>query len=108
SWTIDADMIAGAKLFRDACLAPLGPWNVSSGHYEQRVDIPRVHAECWGTPDFWTAVFPEDERGSKRYVRVVDYKYGHRFVEVFENLQLAAYASGVLSQLSISTGDDET
>jgi hypothetical protein len=59
---------------------------------ERRVDIPRVHPEhCWGTPDVrtWVPGF---------VLHVLDYKYGHRIVEAFENWQLIAYAAGLLDE----------
>jgi hypothetical protein len=81
---------------------------------EEPVHIKRIHAECWGTPDGWRYDPGEGrERDTPTYrpgrLVVGDYKYGHRFVDAFENLQLGAgYAAGVLAQLGISTGDDET
>lgn len=83
---VDQDMIDGAELWADV----VGPY----GDAEKKVRIERIHARhCGGTPD------------NRRYdpiehiLRVFDYKYGHRFVEVFENWQLCAYAVGVIDEM---------
>jgi hypothetical protein len=55
---------------------------------EARVDCPAIHAECWGTLD--AAI-----RGGKE-LHLFEYKYGHRFVDAFENWQLISYTSGLL------------
>lgn len=115
-WIVDADMYAGARLYERA----LG------GHHprlqiEQRVNITRVHpTECWGTPDarrFYPDAreayaecpegLPQAEfySGRIQLLRVGDYKFGHRYVEVFENYQLASYAAGFLEELRISDVD---
>lgn len=65
---------------------------------ERRVDVPRVHPECYGTPDCWAF---DRERGQ---LHVFDFKYGHRFVDVFENWQLACYAAGIIDELGL--GDE--
>lgn len=77
---IDLDMIDGAELFRDV----VGPGAV----HEQSVRIAGIHPHCFGTPDA--------RRVEYRKLKVYDYKYGHRFVEVFNLWQLVAYALGVI------------
>jgi hypothetical protein len=52
-----------------------------------------VHADCWGTPDVAAWVVPG------RRLRVLDYKFGHGFVDAYENWQLMAYAAGLLEAL---------
>ena len=54
---------------------------------EQRVNIPGIHPQCWGTPDAVT-------RNGKR-LWLWDFKYGYGIVEVFMNWQLLTYACGV-------------
>jgi len=56
-------------------------------HIEERVDISNVHPECWGTPDCWLVV--------NDTLHVFDYKYGHGYVDVFENWQMLEYAAGI-------------
>lgn len=69
---------------------------------EQRVVIPRVHAECWGTPD--VALY----FSNARRVYCLDFKYGHGFVEVFENWQLVAYLAGLLDLWQIDGLADQS
>lgn len=86
---IDDDMVDGAAIYADEAQP--------GGRFESPVSIPDVHAECWGTPDYWRAIM---ETYSK-LLKVIDYKYGHRFVEVFEHYQLIAYAAGVARFLEL-------
>lgn len=77
---IDQDMIDGAELFAEVC-------GVGATH-EKHVPIVGIHPVCAGTPDA--------RHVTPRKLRMLDYKYGHRFVEVFENPQLVAYTLGVI------------
>jgi hypothetical protein len=61
---------------------------------EQRVYMPIVHADNWGTPD----VVVIDR--AQRWFAIWDYKYGHRYVAPW-SLQLIDYAVGVLQRLAI-------
>jgi len=70
-------------------------------HVEQRVYMPRIHAEAFGTPDTWLYV---PERGT---LYVWDFKFGHGVVEHFENWQLIAYVCGILDLLGIDGRNDE-
>jgi hypothetical protein len=86
---VDEDMVDGALLW----VATVGLY----GFAEMPVVCERIHpTDCWGTPDWWRA----DE--IERILRVKDYKYGHRFVDAFENWQLIAYAVGLLDTLGLS------
>jgi hypothetical protein len=89
---IDQDMLDGAEMYVDALEG-------FKGTAETRVEIPRVHAKCFGTPDFW------QWNPATKTLRVTDYKYGRRYVEVFENYQLAAYAAGLIDQLGLNDQD---
>lgn len=62
---------------------------------ERRVSIPRVHSmQCWGTTDLsaWALL-----SNGRRILYVWDLKFGRTLVEAFENEQMAAYASGLMS-----------
>lgn len=88
-WTVDTDMVAGAKLYaREAIFH-------NEARFETAVACHDVHPQCWGTPDYYRWM-PE-----ANMLKVVDYKYGHRYVDAFENWQLIAYAVGVIRQLNI-------
>lgn len=60
---------------------------------EQRVMIPRIHSELWGTPD--CRLFSP----KKMTLYMLDYKYGHRPVEAFENYQMIEYTIGCIDEL---------
>lgn len=68
---------------------------------EQRVTMPRIHAECFGTPDTW---FYDQRNG---HLFIWDFKFGHGVVDAFENWQLIAYACGVLDLLGIDGRNDQ-
>jgi hypothetical protein len=61
---------------------------------EQRVHMPIVHVDNWGTPD----VVVIDR--AQRWFAIWDYKYGHRYVAPW-SLQLIDYAVGVLQRLAV-------
>jgi hypothetical protein len=84
-YPISDEMIEGAEAYVTA----LAPYRNSVERIEQRVDIPSIHPDCWGTPDY---AWGEPVNGE---LVVADYKFGHKFVEVFENHQLMAYARGL-------------
>lgn len=88
---LDDDMIDGAAIYTDEAQA--------GGRYEEAVAIPDVHPTlCWGTPDYWRVIIET----YLKLLKVIDYKYGHRFVEVFEHYQLIAYAAGVARFLGLA------
>jgi len=114
-WEVDLDMVLGAIIYTNA----MGGANTFL-RLENGVAIPRVHnTECAGTPDgfifYPQYVFPLDVRAADpslptraiKLLRVGDYKYGHRFVEVFENYQLGSYASGVMNLLQLTDNDPD-
>jgi hypothetical protein len=84
------EMIDGGILYREV----VGPEGVT----ETPVVVSRIHpTECYGTPDRWRW------NETTRTLRVFDYKFGHKFIEVYENWQLIAYAIGVLEMLGITS-----
>jgi hypothetical protein len=84
---ITDEMIEGAELYADTVPFDFLP----RAHIEERVDIPAIHPKCFGTPDLWYA--DENE------IYVKDGKWGHVFVDEYENHQLMAYASGIINHL---------
>lgn len=81
---ITQEMIEGAELYAHY----IKPFGVDPKFIERKIDISVIHPRCWGTPDYFTWM--------KDDLYLFDYKYGHRFVEVFENWQLIEYAAGLL------------
>lgn len=70
---------------------------------EERVHMPMVHAKLnWGTAD-WFAI----SRSAKR-IWVKDFKYGHRYVDAWENWQLADYLLGVINHFMITDAKEWT
>lgn len=78
---ITEEMHTGADIFYHAVRTQ------SQINIEQRVDVSNVHPDCWGTPDCWYI--------DNGVLHVLDYKYGHGFVEVYQNWQLLEYAAGL-------------
>lgn len=124
-WEVDLDMVTGATMY---AVAVGGPH--TNLRLESAVRASRIHPlHCWGTPDAWryfldarealTTVFTETagevprdfpldryHEGKLKLVRVADYKFGHRFIEVFGCYQLIAYAAGVMEHLEIDPHDE--
>lgn len=98
---IDDEMVREGASFIEACRQciaehPNGTWRV-----EQKLTMHgRIHPDCEGTPDFFlldTADY---------YVEVIDFKYGHGYVEVFRNSQVAfCYVDGVAEAFELTDAD---
>lgn len=93
------EMLDGAQMWVDDVRSIGAP--VSELQVEQRVYMPRIHAQAYGTPDTWLFV------PTTGTVYVWDFKFGHGVVEHFENWQLIAYVCGILDLLGIDGRNDE-
>lgn len=92
TWTVTDEMLDGALLY-----AAEAQYSVTS-RYEDPVNIPDVHpTACSGTPDYWRVIIEV----FFKLLKVIDYKYGHRYVEIYEAYQLIAYAAGVARLLNL-------
>ena len=93
---ISAEMVDCAQALlidvRDTYHAAVGLGGDPQMYVESRVYMPIVHEQNWGTPD----VHIVDR--ARRVLHVWDYKYGHRYVDAAENLQLIDYAIGALRE----------
>lgn len=87
TWTIDDDMVDGAILYKGE--AQIG------GRFEEGIAIPDI-PECEGTPDYWQII-----QAPIPFLKLIDYKYGHRYVEVWEHWQTVGYATGVARFLNL-------
>lgn len=96
---ITDEMVEGAELYYNDVAATLPDFPGFSLHVEEAVSIDVIHPQCWGTPDAW--IFRP-----KRLV-IWDYKFGHRYVDVFENWQLLEYAAGILVKVGINGVSDQ-
>jgi hypothetical protein len=94
---ITDEMIEGAELVVDTVRARIPAGTVL--HVEEPVAIARIHAQCWGTPDIWAFV------QQALTLEVIDYKFGHRFVDEYENDQGVAYITGIVDMLAEKFGE---
>lgn len=96
--TDDAEMLESAMLYENIIMKLVSQQvEHVELHVEERVTCPTIHEHNYGTPDAWMF------NRARATLDVFDFKYGHGYVEVFENWQLLNYAAGVLSQLGIIT-----
>lgn len=87
---ITQEMVDGAELW--ASVVPEG-----AVCEEKLPRISRIHpTECWGTPDGWR-YYPE-----RKFLWSGDYKFGHRYVEVFDSYQGVGYVAGILELLGLN------
>lgn len=94
------EMIDGAQVLVDDVWGVLRQRNLGLDALavEVPVDIKRVHPQVWGTPDVRLWAPTDSQQSVPLTLYVWDFKFGHRPVEVFENLQLSDYAAGCLEQ----------
>lgn len=83
--TADSEMKKGAELVNRVLSNLIGENEVEL-HIEKKLRIGIINSSLVGTPDIF---FKKDDE-----LHVIDYKYGHTFVDVFENYQLLEYAAG--------------
>jgi Protein of unknown function (DUF2800) len=94
---ITDEMIDGGNLYLDAIHAISD--ETTDLHIEERVDISIIHPDCFGTPDCWFITNGE--------LHIFDYKFGHGYVEVFENWQLIEYAAGIIDTFPLVDTDQD-
>lgn len=87
---ITDEMIDGAALYQATVYSKIQPSWIRA---EDVLPIPDIHPSNGGTVDTWGLGF------DPWLLHVVDYKFGHGFIEVFENWQLVEYVSGIVSLL---------
>lgn len=89
---VTEEMLDGAEMYAADVL------KVAAGggklHIEETMGCRLIHSDCGGTPDAW-----HHDSGN---ITVWDYKFGHGFVDVFENWQLIVYAAGILAELGVT------
>lgn len=93
------EMVDGAELYVNDIRSTDFEFTGFAPHVEEPVDISVIHPQCWGTPDAWRF---------KPYKLIVwDYKFGHRYVEIFENWQLIEYVAGILEKVGVNGISDQ-
>lgn len=93
---VDEEMMVAAEMYARVVSAR---YYHEGSHVEEPITCERIHPLMWGTPDHWGY--------GARVINIDDFKYGHGFVEVFENWQLISYAAGILDKLGIDGIDDQ-
>lgn len=91
---VTEEIMEGAEVFIDTVHTRLGT-NTKGLHIEERLAIKRVHRDCFGTPDLWGFL-----TSNGWVLELLDYKFGHRYVDEFENWQCINYAAGILDVLA--------
>lgn len=90
---ITDEMLDGAQLYLEALEG-------KPGVGESKVPITRIHAsKCWGSPDWWQWT------DATKTLKIVDYKFGFKYIEVWENWQLISYAAGLMEFLGLNDQD---
>lgn len=101
---LDVEMCEAAELCAEVVMR-----DAMGGHMiqiEQPVSMPTIHPDVWGTPDYWVWR-PRYEGGrAASHLYLTDFKYGHRFVNEYENWQMIEYAEGILPLCEVDGGND--
>ncbi len=96
---VDEEMLQAAEDYAECILADLAKDPMTACYCEQPISIATIHEANRGTPDFW---------GHRPgFIRLYDFKYGHDFVEVFENWQLIDYSAGIIDFLNLDGLQDQ-
>lgn len=98
---ITDEMIDGAELFVETVRSVYDAAPGSVLYVEQRIAIPSIHELNWGTPDVWIY------NSQTLRVHVLDYKFGHGYVDEFENWQLIDYTAGILESIGVDGVADQ-
>lgn len=99
---VDASMAKGAQVFLNAIRGAHPDRNQGNSGVEYRFHCPTIHAQFYGTSDFWFIDF------EARQLHVWDYKNGAGVVvSVDENEQEMYYACGVLESKGFWEAVDE-
>ncbi len=96
---VNEEMREGAELYADAV-------GYEMQHVEEKLPpSSMIDPENYGTPDGWSyKPIPIPEGGSFMggVIEVIDYKYGHRFVDVYKCWQLINYALLIIDSLGMN------
>jgi hypothetical protein len=84
-----AEMVECAERYKGYVSQYLAP---KSLNVETKLEMPMLGANVWGTSDVWGI--------SGDTLHVIDYKHGHRPVDVIRNLQGVCYILGALQYLT--------
>jgi hypothetical protein len=91
------EMLDGAEMFVDA-VRGMVPQDVRLYVEDKLMMSNVIHDANWGTPDTFAI--------ASGVIWLFDYKFGHRYVEEFENWQLINYVAGIYQALQGKVLDD--
>lgn len=97
---VTEEMIEGGELLAEAVGDRIA--GMESLHIEETVPISFIDPDCFGTPDVWASGMGNFD------VEIIDYKFGHRFVDEFFNPQGLLYLLGILEKLHIPWETDKS
>ena len=89
---VTEEMEDAVKIYVEDVLGAMVKGYLSIG-IEDKIEIPDIHPQCFGTADFW--IFNDGA------LRIWDFKYGHKYVKVENNKQLICYAVGLIRRLEL-------
>lgn len=97
---ITAEMVEYGELFLDDVRATLAEWAATGDHVQFYVEAKvyahkTIHPKNEGTPDVFIINW------TRKIIVVLDYKYGHRYVDPFNNEQLINYFAAILETFGI-------
>lgn len=87
---VTGEMLDGAELLTDTIAARMKGMTL---HIEETVPITLIGDDCFGTPDIW-GFDP-----ARAHLEIIDYKFGHRFVDEYFNPQGILYLLGILEKI---------
>ena len=94
---VNDDMLEGGELWMNHINGRNHPL---TGDIETRLPPSQyLHPDNWGTPDHATI--------APGIIYIDDYKYGHKYIDVFRNWQLMNYAELYLSHLGVNGDRDQ-
>lgn len=118
-WEVTNEMAVGAAIYARAC----GGSNPAL-MLEESLPATMIHGQCGGTLDagrFYLdarEAFPDIRdvpacipalqfnAGAVKLIHIIDYKFGHRFVEVFENEQTTGYVAALMQRFDLDDNDE--
>jgi hypothetical protein len=86
--TVTQEMLEGAHML---CETVARSESRDHLHIEETVSIPTINRGCFGTPDIW---FIKDD-----CLYLIDYKFGHGYVDEYWNPQGLLYMAGIIATL---------
>ena len=94
--TLNDDMLEAAYLYSDyiESLNLISEYNI-----ERTIRSGYLHEENWGTPDFFNY--------ESLTLHIPDFKFGHKYVDVYRNWQLINYAALILDFLGVDGSLDQ-